>query len=376
MRKYYKCGNYMKPLVKIKVVGYNLDQLLNKLATNNIECYNIERDSVNVMFFTISLRAYRRVKPMLNNYEYHIKYLGIANFKTWLKKNVAILLIIPFALSLMLVSTHFTWNIKIYGGENSLKTQVLDILKDNNIKVGKILPKNNEEVEQILLKQLPNIAQVSCMTRGTTLIINISPKLVYTPETFEPIKATFNGVVTSFSLISGTMAVNMGDFINVGDILVYPFTLNKQGEQVTVKPIAEVWAHAYVVGSSKLSATTIKLARTGKSYTISSITLFNKNLFSKKLPKPLALYETSVYNEYISSVLPIKRVRVTYYELDYVVVNYDLVAEQARIERESVDLAYANLPTNSQILDEQTTSLIVNDTLYSTTTLTISTIIS
>ena len=360
----------MKPLVRIKVIGYNLDQLVNKLQSNNIVIYNIERTENNVMFFSVKFGEYKRVKP------YHIKYLGLANFKTLFKKNVAILLVIPFALGLMAFSTKFTWKIEIYGGEGELETSVIDILKDNNIAVGKFLPHDNKAIEQILLKQLPNVAQVSCMTRGTTIVINISKKLVYTPESYEPIRATYNGIVTNFSLISGTMAVSSGDFVSVGDILVYPFTLDKDGNQVSVQPIAEVRAKAYVVGSSKLSATTTELARTGKTYTTSSITFLGKNLFSKKSSKPFALYETNVYNEYISSVLPIKRAKVTYYELDYSVVNYDLNAEQSRIERESIDLAYQNLPTNSDILDEQTTSVIINDTLYSTTTLTISTIIS
>ncbi len=366
----------MKPLVRIKVVGYNLDQLINKLQSKNIVIYNIERVENNVMFFSIKLGEYKRVKPILKNYEYHIKYLGLANFKTWLKKNVAILLVIPFALGLMAFSTKFTWNIEIYGGEGELESEVINILKDNNIEKGKFLPSDNKLVEQILLKQLPNVAQVSCMTRGTTIVINISKKLVYTPETYEPIRASYSGIITNFSLISGTMAVSAGDFVSEGDILVYPFTLDKDGNQVSVEPIAEVRARAYVVGSSKLNATSTVLARTGKEYTTSSITLLNKNLFSKKLPKPFALYESCVYNEYISSVLPIIKTTTTYYELDYMVVNYDLVAEQNRIERESVDLAYQNLPTNSEILDEKTTSLVINDTLYSTTTLTISTIVS
>lgn len=366
----------MKPLLRIKVIGYNLDQLINRLQSKNIVIYNIERVENNVMFFSIRLKDYKLVKPILKNYEYYIKYLGIANFKTWIKKNIAILLVVPFALGLMVFSTKFTWNIEVYGGEGELESEVINILKDNNIEKGKFLPHDNKHIEQILLKQLPNVAQVSCMTRGTTIVINISPKLVYTPETYEPIKASYNGIITNFSLISGTMAVNLGDFVNVGDILVYPFTLDKDGNQVSVQPIAEVRAKAYVVGSSKLSATQTVLARTGKQYTTSSITLLNKNLFSKKLPKPFALYETSVYNKYISSVLPIVKTMVTYYELDYVIVNYDLVAERSRVEHESIDLAYSNLPTNSEILDEQTSSLIINDTLYSTTTLTISTIIS
>ncbi len=366
----------MKPLVRIKVVGYNLDQLINKLQNNNIVCYNIERVENNVMLFSVHIKQYNKVKPLLKNYEYHIKYLGIANFKTWLMKNLAIILVIPFALGLMAFSTRFTWAIKIYGAEGELDSSVIKILQQNDIAVGKLMPKDNEQIEQILLNELPNVAQVSCIRRGTSLIINISKKLVYTPETYEPIRATYNGVVTNFSLISGTMAVSIGEFVSAGDILVYPFTLDKDGNQVAVQPIAEVRAKAYVVGSSKLHASSVELRRTGKKYTTSSMRFLNKNLFSKKVPKPFALYETSVYNQYISSVLPIVKTKVTYYELDYIIVNYDLVAEQSRIESESVDLAYKNLPTNSEILDEQTTSLIVNDTLYSTTTLTISTIIS
>ena len=366
----------MKPLVRIKVIGYNLDQLINKLQNNNIVIYNIERAENNVMFFSINFKALNKVKPLLKNYEYHIKYLGVANFKTWLKTNLAIILVVPIAVVLMVFSTQFTWKINIYGAEDDLNTQVIQILKDNDIAVGKFLPKDNKQIEQILLKQLPNVAQVSCITRGTSLIINISKKLVYTPESYEPIRAKFNGIVTSFSLVSGTMAVNIGDFVNKGDILVYPFTLNKAGEQVSVQPIAEIKAKAYIVGNSKLSASNIELLRTGKTYTTSSISILNKNLFSKKSSKPFDIYETSVYNEYISSVLPIVKTKVTYYELDYVIVNYDLVAEKSRIEQESIDLAYINLPSNSEILDEKTTSLVINDTLYSTTTLTISTIIS
>ncbi|MBQ3502323.1 MAG: sporulation protein YqfD, partial [Clostridia bacterium] len=277
---------------------------------------------------------------------------------------------------LMIFSTYFTWNIRVYGAEGELNAEVVSVLKQNNIAVGKRLPNNTSVIENILLEQLPNIAQVSCIKRGTTLIINISKKLVYTPESYEPIRAKFNGVVSNFSLVSGTMAVSLGDFVSKGDILVYPFILDKEGKQVSVNPIAEVRARAYVVGSSKLNATSTELARTGRTYTTSCMQLLNKKLFSKKLPKPFALYETNVYNQYISSVLPIVKTTITYYELDYVVVNYDIMAETARIEQESVDLAYKNLPSNSEIIDQQTTSLIVNDCLYSTTTLTISTIIS
>lgn len=366
----------MKALVRLQVVGYNLDQLINKLYSMGITCYNITRSESNVIFFSIRFKDLNKVKPLLTNYEYHVKYLGITNFKTWFIKNLAVILVIPFAIGLMAFSTRFTWDIRIYGVEDRLQAEVVNILKANDVAVGKAVVKSSDEIESILLEQIPSIAQVSCVKRGTTLIINVSEKLVYTPERYEPICAKFNGVVTNFSLISGTMAVSIGDFVEVGDILVYPFTLDKNGEQVQVEPIAEVRARAYVVGSLKLDHSGVVLSRTGRQYTTSCITFLNKNLFSKKLPKPFDLYETNVYNEYISSVLPILRTTITYYELDYIVVERDLVAEKPMLEQESIDLAYKNLPTNSEILDQQTSSIIINDCLYSTTTLTISTIIS
>ena len=366
----------MKPMAHIKVVGYNLDQLINKIQKLDIKCYDILREENNILHFSVGIKDCFKIKPLLKIYEHHINYLGLANFKTWFVKNLAILLTIPIAVGLTIFSSQFTWNIKIYGVEEDINNQVIQILEDNNIAIGKFMPRDIDGIEQIILKEIPNVAQVSCIKRGTSIIINISEKLVYTPKEYEPIRATHNGVITNFSLVSGTMAVSIGDFVSKGDILVYPFTLDKQNNQVSVKPIAEIIATAYVGGTSKLNATTTELFRTGKEYTISSIQFLNKNLFSKKMPKPFALYETKVYNECISGMLPIKRIKTTFYELSYKMVNYDLVAEQGRVESESIDLAYQNLPSNSSILDEQTTSLIINDCLYSTTTLTISTIIS
>ena len=366
----------MIPRVRIKVVGYNLDQIINKLQNSNIVCYEIKRAENNVVLFTTSFKYLNKLKSLLKNYEYNIDYLGLANLKRFVVKNLAIIVSLPIAVMLMVFSTYFIWNIKIYGTDTNLNLEIIEVLKNNNIKVGGRLPQTIDDVEQILLNQLPNVAQVSCIKRGTTLIINVSPKLVYSQETYEPIKAKFNGIIASFSLISGTLAVNIGDFVSEGDVLVYPFTLDKEGNQVSVRPMAEIKAKVYVIGSAKLNATSTQLARTGREYTTSSITILNKKLFSKKVPKPFAIYETKMYNENISSVLPIVKTTVIYYELDYKVVNYDLESEKPKIEQESVNLAYKNLPTNSEILDEQTSSLIVNDCLYSTTTLTIYTIIS
>lgn len=369
-------GGAMKGQVNVWVKGYNLDQLLNKMYAGGILCFSVERNQVNEMQFDIRAKDLKKLKPIIKNYEYKLRPKGMANIKQFALKNLACLIMVPIGFALFFISSRYIWDIKIYGGDDALQSQALQILSDNDISVRKLNSCTTEEVEQILLNQLPNIAQVSCIKRGNTIVINISEKLVYTPETFQPIVAKYDGTITSFSLISGTMAVNIGDFVAKGDILVYPFTLDKSGEQVSVQPIAEVKAKAFIVGTSNLTSSELVLQRTGRECTISSISIFNRNLFSKNMQKPFDIYETNVYNENVSSVLPIVRTTTTYYELDYMLVSHDLVAEQSQVETLSRDNAYQMLPSNCDIVDENISSVIVQDCLYCTTTLTVLTVIS
>lgn len=366
----------MKPLVKFSVKGYNLDQVLSKIQIRNIECYNIVRISINELEFSVRVKHFKLVKQIISNYEYTTKFLGLSNFKHWIKQNVVIVGMIPIIVGFAIFSTRFVWNVRIYGVNEDMQAEIIEVLRENDISVGKDMPKSSLEIEKLLLTELPNVAQVSCIKRGTTIIINVSEKLVYTPKGYQPITANYDGVIQSFNLISGTMAVNIGDFVAKGDVLVYPFTLDKDGNQVKVSPIAEVKAKAYIVGQCSQSATTLELVRTGKTYTTSSISIWDKNLFSKNEAKPFDIYETRVYNENISRILPIVKTTITYYEQAYTIVNHDLQAEQEVCESESKLRAYEQLHCNVDILDEQTSSLIVGDSLYCTTTLTIVTIIS
>ena len=357
--------------VKILVEGFNLDLIINKLHLSQIPCFDIKKSDVNTMTFSVHVKYLRKVKSLLKNYNYTIKYLGLSRLKQMLTNNIPILIALPFIIVACCVSTKFIWKVQIYGGDDSLQQQVMQVLDENNIQIGKSFKYSNSQIEQLLLDQLPTLAQVSCIRKGTNIVINISKKLVYTPDTFEPIKAKYSGVITEINLIAGTMAVKVGEFVTDGEILVLPYNYDKNGELVSVKPMAEIIAKAYVVETCKLSSSTTVLSRTGKTYTTSSIKLCNKNLFSKKVVKPFDIYEISVYNENVSDVLPILRSTITYHELEYVEVSNDLNAEKGALEDKAYNTAYSKLPVNSQVIDEQRSSVIVDNVLYCTTSLTI-----
>ena len=361
----------MKSGIEISLRGLNLDLVISKLQSNNIVCYDLQKPSYNNMVFRISVKNLKQAKQIIKEYNYNIKYLGIAKIKKSIIHNIAVFFVLPFVVAGGLISTKFIWKINVYGGDSTLQYEVIQVLNKNSIRVGSKFKLSNTEIEHILLDQLPSIAQVSCIRKGTNLIINISKKLVYQPAIYEPIRAKYSGVITDINLIAGTINVNIGEFVTEGDILVLPYNYNKQGELVPVKPIAEINAKTYITERCILEAETSVLSRSGREYTTSSIKLCNRNLFSKKVVKPFDIYELSVYNENISDVLPLVRQTTTYYELVPEIKTYDLNAEKQGLLDKSYNLACSKLPTNCEVLDKSSSSVIVDNVLYCTSTLTV-----
>jgi len=244
------------------------------------------------------------------------------------------------------------------------------VLKQNNVKAGKINLISSEEIESILLNNYDRIAQVSVIKHGTAIIINISEKLVYIEEAFEPITAKESGVITNINVVTGTTNVKVGDFVNKGDVLVLPFNINSNGEKVAVMPIAEVYAKMFIVGKSELNKLETKLVRTGnmvKTYKYK----FNKfNLFSGKSKNSFALFETVVYNERVSGIVPFSRDVRVFYELEAIQVENNLFEKQAELEENSLNLARKNL-ISGEILSENTTSHFLEDKLISISTITL-----
>jgi sporulation protein YqfD len=264
----------------------------------------------------------------------------------------------------------FTWQIQVFGTENLSNIDIINMLKQNNIKVGKINLISSEEIETILLNNYDRIAQVSVIKEGTSIIINLSEKLVYVEETFEPITAKASGIITNINIITGTTNVKVGDYVNKGDILVLPFNINADGQKVSVKPIAEINAKMFIVGKSELYKQETKLVKTGKTKKTYKYKFKNLNLFSSKSKNSFALFETVVYNESVSGLVPLIREVSVFYELKPIQVENNLAEKKVEVERNSLNLAIKSLLAG-EILEENTFSHLSEDKLISISTITL-----
>ena len=355
--------------MKFDLKGYNIDNLLKTLYSKKVTLYNLCRPEHNHIIFEVADSDEKKVKKYINNYKSTTTLSLKRKFPKILLMNLGLVIAIFFGSIFFIFASAYTWQIRVYGTEELSEDEVLSVLSNNGVKVGKINLCSSQDIEEILLKNYDRIAQVSVIKEGTAIIINISEKLVYNAGEYEPIVAKYNGIITDINLVTGTLNVKVGDYVNVGDILVLPFNLDNTNTKIPVKPMAEIYADILVISSLSLEREETKLVRTGRETICYDYKIFNHHLFYGKNKNSFALFEIEVYNESISDLLPLSRDVLCFYELDYTIVNHNFESERDELVKASEAQAYVDLPKNVEILSQTTETTIIEDTMYATTTI-------
>ena len=356
--------------MKIKLNGYNIDNLLKTLHLKKITLFNLERTSHNEVTFEILDKDYKKTKRYIANFKVKETLSKFKQLPQLLLNNLGLILGCFIGILLGIFASQYTWQIKVYGTKDLSVDEIISVLGDNGIKKGKINHETSEEIEEILINKYDKIAQVSVIREGTAIIINLSEKLVYAEEEFQPIVAKHSGIIKEINIITGTTNIKVGDFVNVGDVLVLPFNINADGEKVSVQPLAEIKAEMFVVSKAEMSRVEIKLVRSGNTTTTYNYKFKNKKIFSGKNKNSFALFETVVYNENVSDLVPLTREVCVYYELQEIEIENNLTEKQAENEQKSLDFARKNL-ISGEILSENTTSHFLEDRLISISTITV-----
>ncbi len=362
--------------MRFELTGYNIDNLLKTLYLKKVTIFDLTRNGNNQVSFSCRDKDEKKVKRYIKNYKVKQTLSGLKRVPKFILTNIGIILGVFFGSIFGIFASNFTWQIRVYGTKDLSEESIIEVLKENNIKVGKINTQTSEEIEYILLNNYDKIAQVSVIKRGTAIVINLSEKLVYVEEEYTPITASHAGIITEIKLITGTANVKVGDYVNVGDALVLPFNINADGEKVSVYPLAEISADIFITHIEELKREEVVLARSGKSIKTYQYKLGKLNLFSSKTKNSFALFNSVSYNKYISGLIPLNRDEITYYELVETIVTHDFDEEKGALIEKSRLKAQEKLPSNCNNIDIKTEVSVVENSMFAITTITASGIIN
>ncbi len=345
--------------VRISLCGVNMNRIYRECKKHNIEMFNVDRKDYKSIEFDIDSKDKKLVKNIAKSQRYEFaekQSYGFAKLKNFLKLRFGILIGAIIFVALNIFSGFFVWNIEIYGNQTVSNEEILNVLKEENIILGKQFantPLSN--VENAITNNLDRISLCSVIKKGTTIIVNVKEKLI--AEDAENINgdndivALTNLTITELNVINGTALKKVGDSVKAGETIVAGYILDGSGNKIScnvnAKIKAKTWHTATEIYYKELEVS----HRTGKKITNSYITFFDMKFNVKNRPNTFEYFEEESKKSIITknNFLPFYMNTTTFYEIqkEKILQNFD--QDKQNVIDRCQKLAYKKVNENETV---------------------------
>ena len=326
--------NYITGYVNIKVESYFIERFINICISKKIFLWNIKRKKSTILYANISIKDYKRLKDVAKKTKSKTKIenkkgLPFILYK-YRKRKIFLAFFILIIIGLIATS-NFIWNIEIKGNNNIDEEEIIEVLNQNGLKVG--TNKNKIDTNLVINKirlQRDDIAWIGINMKGTNAIVEIkeadkAPEIIDEDE-YCNIVSNKNASITKINVQNGTAAVNVGDIVKEGDILVSGSIEGKYTGIRYVHSSADIEAKVWYSKKEKFylnQEIQVPTGDTEEKYTI------NLNNFKINLYKTLSKFQNyDTINEskklmlFSNFYLPIEIIKTTNYEYEKQLKTY------------------------------------------------------
>lgn len=296
----------MKPPCRhIRLQGRGAEKQLTRLQNMGCTLYDIQKTAPDTLEIGFPASCADSVIPFLTARGFSVVPLpprGTARQLHTARQHLSLVLFFAAALLALYLSTRCIWRIEITGA-GAYAGEVRTFLLEENISAGRLISAIDlNTLEQKLTYRLPRVAWVRIYRQGLTLHIDITEGMPQ-PLTADDgqngdLIAARDGVIASVSVYAGTAAVQPGDTVKAGDVLIYGYERRENETACAVHARGKITARTYLSETVRLSAETYQSIRTGCS---SNTCWLHFPFFSLPL-SPAPAYLTS---EYESDFIPV-----------------------------------------------------------------------
>lgn len=227
--------NYILGYVNIKVEGFFIERFINICISKKILLWNIKRKKSTIMYANIGINDYKKLKPIAKKTKSKISIQNKKGFPfvvhKYRKRKIFVGLLAVIFIALFVMSK-FIWNIEIKGNNQISKTEILEELNKQGLKIGAYKGKinSNSIINRVRLDR-NDIAWMGIDLEGTNAIVEIketskAPEIIDENE-YCNIVSNKEGMITKINVQNGTAVVKEGDIVKQGDILVQGYLEGK-----------------------------------------------------------------------------------------------------------------------------------------------------
>ncbi len=341
---------------RIQVKGLNQERIINSII-KDYKIYNFSRKNHQLSEFEIDFIHQKKLIKILKDSGLEVKTLLHRGLISKLKTNLTrfgIISALVICFLVYLLQYSFILKIDIYG-INKETSKEIETFLNNTLQSRNKSKIDIKNLEFMIKENFEEVSSVSVAFVGQSLVININETVL--PEELkegQPIVSQFDGLITKINLIQGTLAVNEGDLVKKGDILVYPYIIDSEGEECSILPQAEIFADIWLNESETFYEYLIKNERTGNKVVKNEVYINNLLLYSNRIENQFSDYEIEESKKCISknNILPIYKKTTVYYETVAIEIKENFEDAKDRIIEKARQKTLIFLQENEIIKEE------------------------
>ena len=340
---------------RVSIEGLNIEKGINKLTSDNVNIYNLVRESYNKVILTVSDKDIPRLQQEFRTADFqYIGSYGIVSIVMTLLHRIGFIVGLVISIVLYSILNLFTLHIEVVGIENIDRNMIIEAVEGFGIRLGAINSYNKDELEKYILNNVDGVSLVSTQTIGTTIVVNIKEESSSVEENIESYVSPYNMVINDFQVFAGISNMYIGQIVRKGDVLIYPeeYT-DSDGVLHLVEPKATLFATIWHTVTEVFYKNEIVYSRTGNSITSYKYCIGDKVVIDKTKENCYQLYDTVSRESLVnSSLLPIRYVETVYYETVEEVIEKDFNNSKEKIIANLKSLVYNNKDDIDDVVDE------------------------
>lgn len=314
---------YILGYVNIKIEGYFAEKFINKCINNKIFFWNIKREKSTIVYTNVGISDFKKMCKIAKETRCKVNILnkkGLPFVLHRYKKRKIFLIIIIFILLSLLALSRFVWNIKIEGLEQINEEEIMTMLNEKGLEIGKV--KNNIDKQKIINEirlERADIAWIGISIDGTIATVQIveaeeKPEMI-NDEEYCNIVSTKDAQIVKISAQNGVPVVKVDDIVTKGDILIAGWIEGKYTGTRYVHAEGEVQAKVWYTEKERIPLNQVIESDTGNTenkYKI-KINNFQINLFKtlSKFEKYDTIETCNQIQIFSNFYLPIELIKIT-----------------------------------------------------------------
>ncbi len=337
---------FLNGYVNITVEGFFVERFINICISKKIILQELHRQKSTILKAKITKSDFKKIRHIARKTKCRVhidKKVGIPFLMNQYRKRKVFAIAIGVMAIFLFMATRFIWNIEVEGLHTIPEEEILAIVREYGIDIGKL--KNQLETEKVtnaIRMERDDISWIGITIKGTNAIVTVEeatekPKVIDTTQVCNIISDK-DAIISKMIVQNGTARVAVGDTVKPGDILVEGIMEGTYTGMRQVHAEADIYGKIYYEKEKKESLIQEIEVLTGNEEKKSEIYIHNFKINFHKGVSKFKNYDTiksykkiKLFSNYY---IPIEMVKITYKEFQKEYKTFTEEELQAKIEEE------------------------------------------